>query len=72
MTLSRVPSPQETSPTVHHRRGLGGWRGPITGVLAALVVVLAGLGGYALGHSGDSASAWLNSRSASSARPIFP
>jgi len=52
MTLSRVPSPQETSPTVHHRRGLGGWRGPITGVLAALVVVLAGLGGYALGHSG--------------------
>ena len=38
MTLSRVPSPQETSPTVHHRRGLGGWRGPITGVLAALVV----------------------------------
>ena len=52
MTLSRVPSPQEASPTAHHRRGLGAWRGPITGVLAALVVVLAGLGGYALGHSG--------------------
>jgi galactokinase len=52
MTLARVPVPQETATLVHHRRGFGRWRGPITGVLAGLVVVLAGLGGYALGHSG--------------------
>jgi len=51
MTLARVPVPQETATHVHHRRGFGSWRGPVTGALAALVVVLAGLGGYALGHS---------------------
>ena len=53
MTLARVPTPRESGVVHHHhRRRVGAWRGPITGVLAALVVVIAGLGGYALGASG--------------------